>query len=142
MNVIISACLLGMNCRYDGNGFQTDIYSKLKDKVNLIPVCSEQMGGLTTPRLPVEIKNSMAVNKSGEDCSEQFKKGAEEVLNIAKMYNCKIAILKSNSPSCGFNKIYDGTFSGKLIDGDGITSELLHRNGIKIFNEKNFEKIL
>lgn len=138
MNVLISACLIGVNCRYDGNGFETKIYENLHNDVNLIPVCSEQLGGLETPRSPVEIRGNKAFNKKGDDVTKNFLKGAEEVLNLAKKFNCRYAILKSNSPSCGHNLRYDGTFSGRLIEGNGLTADLLAKNGIIIFNEKNY----
>lgn len=132
--VIISSCLLGLECRYDGKskGIDKKVIEKLKNKYNLIPVCPEQMGGLQTPRVKVELKDGKAINFNGEDVTENFKNGAEEVLKLVRIFDCKHAILKSKSPSCGFGQIYDGTFNGKLIDGNGITAQLLYDNGIKI----------
>ena len=136
MNILVSACLLGIACRYCGTGLFNEAVYKLKDKYNLIPVCPEQLGGLTTPRNPVELVNGQAVDQNQKDFTGQFEKGAEETLKIAKLLDCKMAVLKSNSPSCGYGKIYDGTFKGKLIDGNGKTAALLAENGIKVITEK------
>lgn len=141
MNILVSACLLGVECRYSGDGLlNPDVY-KLKEKHNLIPVCPEQLGGLPTPRNPVEIKNGKVYDKNQKEFTEQFQKGAEEVLKIAKLLDCSVAILKSNSPSCGSGKVYDGTFQGKLIEGNGLTARKLKENGIKIYNEKNIDEL-
>jgi len=144
--ILISACLLGINCKYSGENNKIKGLEELLKKEILIPVCPEQLGGLETPRKPSEIitKNSIkyVVDKNGNDVTSQFLKGAEETLKIVNMYNIKEAILKSNSPSCGCGSIYDGTFSGKIVKGDGITSALLKSKNIKIFNETNyFEKL-
>lgn len=141
MNILVSSCLLGLNCRYCGNGCLSQAVQKLSSRHTIIPVCPEQMGGLPTPRPPVELVDGRAVNKDGADCTEQFQKGAEEVLKLARMFHCKYAILKCKSPSCGFGQIYDGTFSGKLTEGSGITACLLHRNGITVFNENNVDRL-
>ena len=134
-NIIVSACLLGVSCRYDGNSKPSREVISLKEKYNLIPVCPEIMGGLPTPRLSSEIRGELVVMKDGRDVTKEYKRGAEEVLRLAQMFECKIAVLKENSPSCGCGKIYDGTFSRKLIDGNGITAGLLLKNGIKVFGE-------
>lgn len=140
--VLISSCLLGTNCRYDGkNCFAEDI-SLLKDKCLLIPICPEQMGGLSTPRYPSEIQNGKVINSNNIDVTKEYKKGAEASLAYAKLNNIKYAILKSKSPSCGLNKIYDGTFSKKLIDGNGITAQLLIDNGIKVYTEKEISTFI
>ncbi|SRR6056297_448322 len=144
--ILISACLLGINCKYSGENNKIKGLEELLKKEILIPVCPEQLGGLETPRKPSEIitKNRIkyVVDKNGNDVTSQFLKGAEETLKIVNMYNIKEAILKSNSPSCGCGSIYDGTFSGKIVKGDGITSALLKSKNIKIFNETNyFEKL-
>lgn len=142
MNILISACLLGVNCRYDGGGKLIDQIDKLKEIYNLIPVCPEVYGGLQTPREPAEIIDGKVINREGEDISENFTRGAEETLHLAKLYNCKYAILKERSPSCGFGQVYDGTFSGNLIKGNGITAELLSKNGIKIIGESQIDDFL
>ncbi len=103
----------------------------------LIPVCPEQLGGLPTPREPAEIREGRVITKSGKDVTENFKRGAEEVLKIAKMFGIKEAVLKQGSPSCGCGRIYDGTFSGKIVEGDGVTVALLKRHGIKVITEED-----
>jgi len=103
----------------------------------LIPVCPEQMGGLSTPRETAEKKKGKVITKSGKDVTLNFKKGAREVLKIAKLLGIKKAILKQRSSSCGCGKIYDGTFSGKVIKGDGVTAALLKRNKIKVITEED-----
>ncbi len=134
-NIIVSACLLGVSCRYDGNSKPCREVIALKENYNLIPVCPEIMGGLPTPRLSCEIKGKLVVMQDGKNVTKEFEKGAAEVLKLAQMFECKKAVLKENSPSCGCGKIYDGTFSKKLIDGNGITAGLLLKNGIKVFGE-------
>lgn len=147
---MISACLIGVNCKYSGtNNLSSDVMNIL-DKYDFLPICPEQLGGLPTPREPSEIFNCSAaevldgmgkiVNNKGIDCTEGFIKGGKEILYIAKKFNIKYAILKANSPSCGNQKVYDGSFSGNLILGRGITAELLIRNGIKVYNEKELSK--
>ena len=108
----------------------------LKNPVfNLIPVCPEILGGLPTPRPPCEISDGRVVTQSGENKTVEYERGADEVLRLAKLFNCRLAILKENSPSCGSGKIYDGTFSHALTDGDGITASLLKANGIRVVGE-------
>jgi len=140
--ILVSACLLGINCKYNGGNNKIEGLKELLKNEILIPVCPEQLGGLETPRLPSEIiqKNEgrHVVDKKGNDLTVQFLKGGEETLKIAKMFNIKKAILKSNSPSCGCGNIYDGTFTGKIVEGDGITAAILKSNNIKIFNELNY----
>ncbi len=135
MNVLISACLLGVGCRYDGQSKQYEGIDKLLHKYNLIPVCPEIMGGLKTPRNPAEIVGDRVVCDNGDDVTQQYNRGAKEVLRLAKLFSCELAILKANSPSCGNSKVYDGTFTRRLIDGMGVTSQLLSENGIRILNE-------
>lgn len=143
MYVAVSACLLGLSCRYDGKSkANNDLIKKLKN-VSVLPVCPEIMGGLKTPRKPCEIYNKKVISVDGTDYTANYKRGAEEVLKLCNMFDCRYAILKANSPSCGNRYIYDGTFSGKLTEGEGITAELLRKNGIKVLNEKeNIEEIL
>ena len=133
---LVSACLLGINCRWDGKNRLNRKCLKLLKKGEAIPVCPEQLGGLPTPREPSEQKGNKVISKSGKDVTENFKRGAKEVLKLAKSLNIKEAILKSKSPSCGCGTIYDGSFSGRLISGDGITAALLKKNGIKVTTEK------
>ncbi len=134
--LIISACLAGIPCRYNGESKPYPQIMTLLKEGKAIPLCPEQLGGLSTPREPCEIIGNRVISKTGTDVTDKFIKGAEIILDIAKLCNCKTAILKANSPSCGSNEIYDGTFSGKLIDGDGVTANLLKENGIKVFTEE------
>ena len=133
--ILVSACLLGTNCKYNGSNNKNDkVLEYIKDK-EVIPICPEIMGGLPTPRTPSEIVDNKVLTKDGLDVTNNYLKGAEEVLYLAKLFNIKKAILKSKSPSCGKGKIYDGTFNNKLIDGNGITTNLLINNGIEVINE-------
>jgi uncharacterized protein YbbK (DUF523 family) len=145
---LVSACLLGIRCAWSGDDkYQNDQAIELSRVETLIPVCPEQLGGLPTPRAPQEIQGGTGddvlngkcrvMNKDGEDVTRQFIQGAEETLRIAKKLKAKEFVAKSESPSCGCGRIYDGSFSGKLIDGDGVTTALLKRNGIRIIPEEN-----
>jgi len=133
---IVSACLAGIKCRWDGEARPCQKVIELVKQGKAIPVCPEQLGGLTTPRTPAEQKEDKVFTKDGKDVTAQFERGAEEALKIAKLVNCDGAILKSKSPSCGSGKVYDGTFSGKLINGDGVFAKILKKNNIKVFTEK------
>ena len=135
--ILCSACLLGIKCRYDGKDKLIKKVIELSKKKILIPVCPEQLGGLSTPREPAEQKGKRVITELGKDVTQNFKKGAKEVLKLAKLFGIKEAILKQKSPSCGFGKIYDGSFSGKLIKGNGVTAALLKRKGIKIITEED-----
>ncbi|WP_042276979.1 DUF523 domain-containing protein [[Clostridium] dakarense] len=143
--IAVSACLLGINCKYNGNNNENEkVVNYLKNK-KFVLICPEQLGGLSTPRNPAEIINgdgynainneSKIVDKNNRDVSSEFIKGANESLKIAKIYGCREAILKEGSPSCGCNFIYDGSFSGKKINGVGITTALFRKNGIKVISE-------
>ncbi|MGQ9552115.1 MAG: DUF523 domain-containing protein [Candidatus Bathycorpusculaceae bacterium] len=132
---ICSACLMGVRCRYDGRSKPNRKVVELAKKEVLIPVCPEQLGGLSTPREPSERRGNRVLTKSGKDVTENFQKGAKEVLRLAKLLCIREAILAQGSPSCGCGKIYDGTFSGKIIKGDGVTAALLKRNGIRVLSE-------
>ena len=142
MNILISGCLLGICCRYDGNGKLIDNFEELSKKHHLIPVCPEQLGGMTTPRLPAEIAGTRVIMKDGSDVTAAFTRGAIETLRLAKLYGCTVAILKERSPSCGSNIRYDGTFSGALTTGDGITAGLLKANNITVYGESEIHKLL
>ena len=132
---LCSACLVGVACRYDGKSKPSEKVLELAKKEILIPVCPEQLGGQKTPRDNSEIKNGRVISVTGRDETDEFIRGANEVLKIAKLYNIKEAILKQRSPSCGCGQTYDGTFTGKLIKGNGITTDLLIKNGIKVISE-------
>lgn len=134
---LCSACLLGIKCRYDGKSKLNKKVIKLSKKEILIPVCPEQLGGLPTPREPAEQKGKKVITKSGKDVTKFFVDGAEQVLKLAKLFGIKGAILKQRSPSCGCGQIYDGTFSGAVIQGNGVTTKLLKKNGIKVISEED-----
>ena len=140
--LLVSACLLGENCKYNGGNNYTEEVAELKDKFEFIPICPECFGGLPIPRVPNEIINGRAISKNGEDFTAEYEDGAEKTLYIANENNCCYAVLKERSPSCGFGKIYDGTFSGTLVDGNGMTADLLDKNGIRIFGESKISKLL
>ena len=140
-NLLISACLLGLSCRYDGESREYDL-KKLEERFNLIPVCPEIYGGLPTPRVPSEIQGDKVVNREGKDVTAQYEKGAQEALKLAKLYNAKYALLKAKSPSCGKNEVYDGSFTGTLVDGEGVTARLLRENGLVIFTENEVNVLL
>lgn len=134
-NIIVSACLLGENCKYSGGNNRCEEVINLKEKYNLIPVCPEKLGGLKIPRLPAEIRNKKVYTQSGKEVTTNFMLGATKVLEIAKKNNCHIAVLKERSPSCGCGEVYDGTFTSKLVKGNGLTAQLLLENDIKIVGE-------
>ncbi len=143
-NVLISACLLGVDCKYNGsnNKLDDEIINSLKEKYNLIPVCPEIMGGMSTPRNPVEIKDGKVFDYDGIEYTEEFEKGSIEVLKLANVFNATIAILKENSPSCGSNYIYDGSFNHQKIQGMGITARKLAKENIKLVSEENVKILL
>jgi len=134
---LCSACLLGIGCRYDGADKPNKKVIALLKKEILIPVCPEQLGGLPTPREPSEQKGKKVFSSSGKDVTANFKKGAKETLKLAKLFGVKKAIFKQRSSSCGCGQIYNGTFSKKVIKGDGVTAGLLKRNGIKVISEED-----
>lgn len=132
--ILVSACLAGINCKYNGkNNEHKKIIELIKNK-DVILICPEQLGGLKTPRTPAERIKDKVITNDNIDVTKEYQKGAEEVLNLVKKFNIKTAILKSKSPSCGKGKIYDGSFSNTLIYGNGITTELLEKNGIKVIS--------
>lgn len=134
---LCSACLLGIRCRYNGRSALSQKVIALSKAEMLIPVCPEQLGGLPTPREPAELRGNRVITRSGKDVTENFVRGAKQVLKLAKLFSVKEAILKQESPSCGCGRIYNGTFSGKAIKGDGITAALLKKNGIKVVSEED-----
>ncbi|MBQ4562520.1 MAG: DUF523 domain-containing protein [Clostridia bacterium] len=138
MNILISACLCGCTCRYDGKNKNSIDLSKL-DGHNLFPVCPEVDGGLSIPRAPAERVGPYIITNEGNDVTEQYKRGAEIALKTALENGCTVAILKARSPSCGKGEIYDGSFTHTVIEGNGVTTELLEANRIKVFTEKDFD---
>lgn len=140
--IIVSACLLGENCKYNGGNNLNENVAALKEYFELVPVCPECFGGLHIPRVPSEIVGDRVMSKDGEDLTEYFARGAEHTLYIAKECNAPAAVLKERSPSCGYGTIYDGTFSGGLTDGNGVTARLLKDNDIMIFGESQIQRLI
>ncbi len=144
-SILISACLLGIPCRYDGKSkpkIDQKTLNLLKDRYNLIPVCPEIYGGLPTPRVGSERVGERVLMQNGKDVTENYKRGAEATLEIAHLFNCEVAIMKEKSPSCGKGLIHDGTFSGTLKEGDGVAAELLLKNGIYVIGESKIHELL
>lgn len=147
---LISACLCGINCKYNGSNNSDPYFISLLQKGEVLPVCPEQMGGMSTPRPACEIVGGTGMEvlqgqakilcKDGADCSAAFIKGARESLKLAQTAGITEAILQSRSPSCGSGLIYDGTFSGHLVPGDGVTAALLKNHGIKVLNDEEFKE--
>lgn len=141
MKILVSACLLGENCKYNGKNNKNENVIALGKNHTLVPICPECFAGLPIPRVPSEIKDGRVFSKKGVDLTEEFHDGAEKALYIAEEAGCQIAILKERSPSCGFGKIYDGTFSGNIVNGNGIAAQLLFDNGITIMGESQVRKL-
>lgn len=141
MRLLISACLLGTCCRYDGASKAHRLAAALAQRYELVPVCPEQLGGLPTPRPPAERRGDRVVTRNG-DVTEQYARGAEETLRLCKLLDCQAAVLKERSPSCGHGAVYDGTFSGTLTAGDGVTAELLTAHGIPVYGESQMQELL
>lgn len=140
--LLVSACLLGVCCRYDGKSKAAAGIEKLTDRYELIPVCPEQLGGLATPRPPAEIRQGRVITEDGTDVTEQYEKGAQEVLRLADYFGCRRAVLKARSPSCGSGEIHNGLFDGGLTEGDGITAALLKAAGVAVFREDQIGQFL
>lgn len=140
--VVVSACLVGQNCRYDGGSNLVPAVKALADRGLCVPVCPEELGGLPTPRTPCELRQvdgkPLVLARDGKDCTAHFAKGAEKAFALAKENGCTKAILKSRSPSCGKGRIYDGTFSRTLVDGHGLFARLLVENGMAVLTEEEF----
>ena len=147
-HVLVSACLCGKNCKWDGGNNKNqrllDYMESMKGKAEFHEVCPEQMGGLSTPRPASEIRveDRRVVNTEGVDVTEEFERGAELALQVAKEFGCTLAILKERSPSCGCHGIYDGTFSKKIVEGKGKAAELLIANGIRVIGESEIENVI
>lgn len=139
--ILVSACLMGCECRYKGDSCRNEEILALAKEHTLIAVCPEQLGGLPTPRYPAEIQGDKIINSAGVDVTAEYRKGAETACYLAKLNGVKVAIMKAKSPSCGHGLIYDGTFSGNKIPGSGVTSELLEANGIKVFTEDELDRL-
>ena len=140
--ILISACLTGSNCKYNGGNNLNPKIDSLLEKYDLIPFCPEEEGGLLTPRNPSEIKGDKVYMDNGHDVTDNFNKGAKKALMLCLYLKIKIAVLKERSPSCGTHQIHDGSFSNTLIEGMGITAKLLKENGIKVYSEDEIDKLL
>ncbi len=139
MKILVSACLLGVNCKYNGGNNYQSVLKKLMKEHQLIPVCPESYGGLSVPREPAERVGERVVSRSGEDMTTQFLRGSHAMVQIADFFGCELAILKENSPSCGYGMIYDGTFSGTRVPGDGVFAEMLRKKEIPVIGESEIK---
>ncbi|MCI1654095.1 MAG: DUF523 domain-containing protein [Lachnospiraceae bacterium] len=140
MKLMISACLMGQNCKYNGGNNRNESVLRLAAENEVITVCPEVMGGLPTPRVPSELRNGRVTTKDGKDVDDAFRAGARQCLEIARREQPDLIILQSRSPSCGVKQRYDGTFSGRLTDGPGVTAELLIQNGFRVVDVEDLEK--
>ncbi|MBO4309218.1 MAG: DUF523 domain-containing protein [Clostridia bacterium] len=140
--ILVSACLLGVACRYDGDSRPNDAVWALAERYRLIPVCPESMGGLPIPREPSEIVGDRVVSRAGSDVTEQYRRGAQRVLSIARKFGCRAALLKEKSPSCGTGTVHNGKFDGGLTDGYGVTAALLRENGVAVFGESGLHDLV
>ena len=140
--ILVSSCILGENTKYNGKNNYHPLIEEIKEKYNIVKVCPEEMGGLSTPRNPSEIIGDKVVSSTGVDVTNEFVSGANIAVELVKKYNIKLAIMKDGSPSCGSLKIYDGTFSGTKIDGMGIAIRMLKELGVKVYTEENFSELL
>ena len=142
--LLISACLLGAACRYDGASrpLDAETLEKLKERYTLVPVCPETLGGLPTPRPPAERHGETVCTKAGTDVTAQYERGACETLRFSAFFGCKAALLKARSPSCGSGGIYDGSFTGTLTSGDGVTAQALKSAGVAVYTEDELDKLL
>ncbi len=142
MNILVSACLMGVNCRYKGDGSLIPEISRLMEHCHLVPVCPEIMGGLATPRTPAERIGDRVVTRDGKDVTEAYERGADEVARLAALYSCRYALFKERSPSCGCGKVYDGTFERRLVPGDGVAAARLKQEGVAVYGESAAEQLL
>ena len=140
--ILMSACLMGVNCRYDGGGKMVPQLAELMQLAHIVPVCPEILGGLPTPRTPSERVGDKVMMKDGTDVTAAFRRGADEALRLAGLYGARIAVLKERSPSCGSGVIYDGSFSGQFKPGNGVTGELFKNSGIEVFGESRIQELI
>ena len=143
MNILVSACLLGEPCRYDGASKpHIGIIALSASGHTLVPICPEVMGGLPTPRPPAEVVGNAVRTASGADVTAEYRAGASDAVALAKQMGCTVAILKENSPSCGSRERYDGTFSRHLVSGMGVAAQALHDAGVRVLGESELEQLL
>lgn len=139
MRILVSACLLGVCCKYSGGHNACPAVQALARTHDLIPVCPEQLGGLPTPRAPAERQGQRVQDRDGRDVTSCFSRGAEQAVLLAEQLQVQCAVLKSRSPSCGVGRIYDGSFSGRLVPGSGVTAQKLAENGLPVFSEEELD---
>lgn len=137
---VVSACLAGEHCRYDGGSSPCEAVMELVREGRAVPVCPETLGGLPTPRTPAEIREGRVIMRDGRDVSEAFARGAAEALRRALAEGCDAAILKARSPSCGAGMVYDGTFTGRRVPGEGIFARMVREAGLPVETEETYRK--
>ena len=142
MRVLVSACLLGVSCRYDGQSKAYPLMDELCRRHEVVPVCPEIFGGLPTPRVPAERQGERVVTKTGGDVTAEYRRGAGEAVRLAQTLGCTVAVLKERSPSCGSGQVYDGTFTGTLTEGFGVAAERLMAAGIRVIGESELAEFL
>ncbi len=142
MRLLISACLLGCCCRYDGASKVHPLAEALAQHYDLVPVCPEQLGGLPTPRPPAERQGDRVMTRDGRDVTEAYRRGGQETLRLCRLLDCQAAVLKERSPSCGCGSIHDGTFSGGLTAGNGVAAQMLVAEGIPVYGESQIRELL
>ena len=142
--LLISACLLGTPCRYDGKSvpLPEKQLAALRERFELVPICPESDGGLHTPRIPSERLGERVINRAGEDVTDAYRRGAAHALETARREGCAFALLKERSPSCGSKAVYDGSFTATLVPGEGVTAETLRTAGVAVFGESELEELL
>ena len=140
--LLISACLLGRNCKYNGGNNLHPLVERLGEKYDLVPICPETWGGLTSPRPPAERIGDRILDREGRDVTDAFQRGAQRALETARKNGCRRAVLKERSPSCGAGRIYDGTFTGTTVPGDGVAAALLRAEGLVLYGESEIERLL
>lgn len=140
--ILVSACLIGENCRYDGKNCLHKEIMQLAKYYDLIPICPEVSGGLKTPRLCSEIQGERVINEKGSDVTSFYRDGAYWATSIARIYQVKLAIMKEKSPSCGSKFIHNGSFDGTVIPGKGITAYQLEKMGVKVIDEDDAKELL
>ncbi len=141
MTILVSACLLGLRCRYDGQSKPNGAVLALREKHTLVPCCPEQLGGLPTPRSPSEWQGARIADREGQDVTARYLRGAEEAVSLARALGCELAVLKERSPACGSREIYDGSFSGVLIPGEGSAARALRAAGIPVYGESELDRL-
>ena len=139
MKIMVSACLAGENCKYNGGNNRNEKILQLMEENEMITICPEQMGGLPTPRIPSEIRDGVVIARDGRVVDQEFRLGAARCLEIANLEKPDLIVLQSRSPSCGVKQRYDGSFSGKLVDAPGVTAQLMMKNGYKVIDVEDLE---